>query len=82
MHFITRAHHSGSAWWLKDIEVGSRPIPHKSSAGAQMKIHCGFDIWGSETIEFLLFILYAKGRGRKGERQSGGRGSEVGWFCA
>lgn len=54
------------------------PPPQCPSAGAQMKIHCEFDIWNS--TEFPLFILYAKGGWRKGERQRGeGKAGGVNW---
>lgn len=78
VHFITKAHHSGSAGWLTDVEVGSLPSPRKSSAGAQMKIHCGFDIWGSETLLNFCFLFYMPREGGERERDKEGRQGEWG----
>lgn len=78
VHFIPKAHHSGSAWWLKDVEVGSLPTPCKSSAGAQMKIHCGFDIWRSETLLNFCFLFYMPREGGERERDKEGRQGEWG----
>lgn len=43
-----------------------------------MKIHCGFDIWGSETLLNFGFLFYTPREGGERERDKEGRQGEWG----